>query len=569
MAKKILSDERLEQDILKYSLNNAVKFNGKANAGAVLGKILGENPNLKNDIDETKKKILEAIAKVNKMPAEEQLEQLKNIAPELLEHKKIEENYELPALPHAEKGKVITAFPPEPSGYPHIGHAKGAIVNYEYAKKYNGRFILRFEDTNPEFAKKEFYEAQIEGYKWLGIKWDKLIYISDTIEDIYKKGEELIKRGLFYACDCNVEDMRMKRMKGEECNCRKREKEENLKLFKAMIKGEFDKGEITIRLKSDMKNPNAVMRDPTMFRIIKKPHERKGTRYILWPSYDLAAAYSDGTEGITHRVRSKEFEMRAELQNYLQKLMGFKQTIIIEQARFNLEGVEASKRKIRELIAEKRLSGWDDPRLSTLAALRRRGFSPEGLTNFLLKMSITKHESTVVWENLEAENRKAADKGANRYFFIEGPVKITVEKAPEQECRIDLHPDFKERGERVFRTKNKFFVAKKDFDELKDEKLYRLMDCLNFEKKGNEFVFESTDYDLFKGKGEKIMHWLPADEDNLDVEIVMPDNSTKKGIGEKDLEKLKADAIIQFERFGFCRLDEKKKDKLVFWYTHK
>ena len=563
----MFEDSMLDSIIRKYALQNAVKFNGKANTGAVIGKIIGENPDLKKDIDKIKSIVEKTIKEINKIPADEQLEQLKKIAPELLEKKKVEE-LELPELQDAKKGKVVTAFPPEPSGYPHIGHAKGAIINYEYAKKYDGKFVLRFEDTNPELAKNEFYDAQLDGYKWMQIKWDKLIYISDTIEQMYKKAEELIDKGAFYACDCSVEDMRRKRMLGEECKCRDRSKDENKKLFKAMLDGKFEKGEVIIRLKSDMKHKNSVMRDPAMLRVIKKAHDRVGNKYIVWPSYDFAAAFSDGSEGITHRVRSKEFELRAELQSHLQKLMGFKETIIIEQARFNLEGVEASKRKIRERIATGELMGWDDPRLSTLATLKRRGFMPEAIKSFLLKKSITKHESTITWGDIEAENRKFADKTAYRYFFISKPKEILIENAPEQDVELDLHPENK-KGGRKFKTKDKFYITEDDFKSLTNNKLNRLMDCLNFIKKGDKLIFDSVEYAKFKDKGEKIIHWLPKEEKLIKVEVLMPDNTLIEGLGEPSMQSIKEDQLVQLERFGFARCDKKEKAKIIFWYTHK
>jgi len=557
----------MQDNLRKYALQNAVKFEGKANVGAVIGKVLSDNPDLKKDICKIKELAQKMVKEVNKIPLEEQKEQLKKIAPELLEKKKTEETVELPALPNAQKGKVITAFPPEPSGYPHIGHAKGAIVNYEYAKKYDGKFILRFEDTNPELARKEYYDAQLEGYKWLGVKWDQLIYISDTIDQMYKKAEELLKKGIFYACDCSIEEMRRKRMSGEECDCRSRETNENLKLFKTMQGGKLEKGEVIIRLKGDMNHKNSVMRDPTMFRVIKQPHDRVGTKYIVWPSYDFAAAFSDGSEGVTHRVRSKEFELRAELQNTLQKLMGFKETIIIEQARFNLAGVEASKRKIREKIATKELIGWDDPSLSTLVTLERRGFLPEAIKSFLLKKSITKHESTITWEDIEAEDRKFIDKLAHRYFFIWKPKEIKVENAPKQSIELDLHPDNKEGG-RIFETKDSFYVTEEDYNSFKENKMYRLMDCLNFTKKGKKLIFDSLEYEKYKEKGERITHWLPKG-DLMDVEVLMPNKTIITGIGEQTLRNVKINDVVQLERFGFCRLDKIENKKLFFWFTHK
>lgn len=559
---------KFDDKILEHALVNAIAHEGKAQPGAVLPKLFQDGLK-KQDIKNVMPIIQKIVAKVNSMSLSTQEQELKKIAPAFFEKKPAEEKHELPELPNAKEGKVVTAFPPEPSGYPHIGHAKGALVNYEYAKRYKGKFILRFEDTNPELAKKEYYDAQIDGYKWLGITWDELIYISDTITQMYKKAEELIKKNYLYACNCPADKIKKNRMEGKECECRKRKNSESLRIFKDMLKGKYAKGEMIIRMKGNMKDDNTTMRDPTMFRVIKQKHPRLGIKIIVWPSYDIATAYSDGIEGVTHRVRSKEFELRAELQKKLQKLMEFKPTIIIEQARFNLEGTEASKRKIREGIDNKKLVGWDDPSLATLVALKRRGFQPEAIKSFLLNMGISKHESILEWELLEAENRKFIDKIANRYFFIENPVKIKIKNSPKIIAKIPLHPDHAERGNRILTTGDEFLINKSELNELKKSKedIFRMMHLLNFKKNKNDLEFHSKEMQpLLKAR---MLHWLPANKENIEVEILMPDGVKLKGLVEPSVKEIALDTVVQFERFGFCRLDKKTKDKLYFWFTHK
>ena len=268
-------------------------------------------------------------------------------------------------------------------------------------------------------------------------------------------------------------------------------------------------------------------------------------------------------------MRSKEFELRAELQSHLQKLMGFKQTIIIEQARFNLEGVEASKRKIREKIATNELTGWDDPRTWSLQALKKRGIQPQALKNFCLSQGLSQGETTVPIENLYSENRKIIEKDANRYFFVENPVKIQIKDAPIKKVELDLHPDFPKKGKRKFTTEQNFYLAKKDFDSLKENKIYRLMECLNFKKTKQNFVFVSQDYKDFKDKGEKIMHYLPVNDFLIKVDVVLEDAQVISGLAETGLQNLKIGEIVQFERFGFVKLDRKEKQRLVFYFIHK
>lgn len=560
-------DEKLGKTIRKYALENALKFDGKSQTGAVIGKVLSENPGLKNEMKSLGKEISRIVSDVNKLSVEEQRTELENIAPELLEKKKEKKQRNIFEFLGINKGeKITTAFPPEPSKYPHIGHAKAILLNYELAKTYKGKFILRFEDTNPELAKKEFYDIHIDNYKWLGIKWNKLDHVSDHMKELYKYAGELIKKGFAYMCTCEQEKIKENRMKRNECDCRKLNPDENLNLWKTMP--EMGEGQGVLRLKADMKSQNTAMRDPALIRIIKEPHPRTGKKYVLWPTYDFENAVMDGIEGITHRLRSKEFELRNELQRFIQKNLGFKETNIYEFARFNLEGVESSGRTIRKKIESRELIGWDDPSLTTIVALRRRGFLADAIKNFLLSTGITKSEAILTWDDLIVHNRRLLDKDSERYFFIGDCVEINIENCQVKKAELKLHPE-KRKRERKFSIDGSFIIEKKDYDNLEDGKLYRLMDCLNFRKKGDSFVFDSEDVETYRKEGSKIIHWLPLNDNLIDAEILMPDKQIVKGKAEKSVKNIRQEEVIQFERFGFCRLDKKEKEKLCFWYTHR
>jgi len=560
-------DENLKITIRKYALHNAIKYKGKANPNAVIGKVLAENPDLKEKAKEISKEIVNIIKDINKLSLETQEKMLQELAPELLEKRKEAKEKDIFKFLDIREGqKVVTAFPPEPSKYPHIGHAKAIIVNYELAKHYNGKFYLRFEDTNPELAEKDFYRIHLENYEWLGIKPDKIDYASDFMEEFYKYAEKMIKENHAYICSCSQETIKENRKNGIECNCRCNKIEDNLNKWSEMFKSKT--GKYVLRFKGQMNSSNTTLRDPVMFRIIDNPHPRTKKKYRVWPNYDFENAIMDGIEGVTHRLRSKEFELRNELQRLMQKAAGFPETKIYEFARFNLEGVESSGRVIREKVKKKELIGWDDPSLTTIAALRRRGFLPEAIKNFVLSTGLTKTESVLTWDDLTAHNRRLLDSKCNRYFFVEAPKEIEIKNAPEQTAKLKLHPEFKERGFRIFKTKDKFYVTEKDFKEFKNGKLYRLMDCLNFVKQKNKFIFDSLDYERFKENGDKIMHWLPVQRDLIKTEVLMPNKEIKKGFAEQLVKNLKVNDIIQFTRFGFCRLDKKEKNKLIFWYTH-
>ena len=533
-----------EDLILKYALQNAVKFKGKANSGAVIGKILQEQPGLKSKIKELSKKISIIVKEVNSLSLQEQETKLSTFKFKVVK-KKERDLFSILNL----KSKVRTAFPPGPEKYPHLGHAKALILNYELAKRKKGEFYLRFEDTNPELVKKEFYDVMIENFSWLGIKWDKLQYASDYMDLYYECAETLMKKNQIYACYCKKESISKNRMDGAECPCRNKKTS-----FKDFLKGK--KG--ILRLKGDMTHQNTTMRDPTLFRFVSASHPRTKTKYDLWPNYDFQNAVMDGHFKIDFRLRSKEFELRAELQNYLQSLLKLHKTQTYEFGRLNLEGVESSGRIIREKIKNNELMGWDDPRLTTLVSLRRRGFLPQAIYDFVLSTGISKAESTMTWDDLNSKNRKIIDPISDRYFFIESPKKIKIINAPFTDALAPLHPEHSEKGFRKIKTTNEFYIQ----DTLEKDRIYRFMHLFNF--KNNEFISTEVDSRL----SAKMIHWLPVSKDLIPVEIIMPDASVKKGLAEPLVKKLKPGNICQFERFGFVRCDRKENDKLIFYFTH-
>ena len=559
----------LKDNILKYALQNAVKFNGKANPGAIVGKLLKEDSNLKSKIKEISKDIQKTVKDVNKLSLDEQKAKLKKIAPEMLEKKKAEKKG-LPELKNAVMGKVVTRIPPEPSKYNHIGHALSFLLNYLYAKKYKGKSVLRFEDTNPTASKQEYVDAMKKDVlEYLGIKPDKTVYVSDDMPRFYKLAEDLIKRSEAYVCFCDREKMQDLRHKGKECECRKNSAEKNLEEWKNMLSKKYKEGECVLRLKIDLESGNHVMRDPVIFRIIYAEHYRQKEKYCIWPLYDFENAIEEEFCGITHILRSSEFgKMRVELQDYIKDLFGFKKQEVIQYGRFNVVGAITQGREIRQLITDKKVIGWDDPRLVTLRALKRRGIVPEMFYELALKVGLSKTQTNIDWTVISSINRKILDQDSDRYFFIDEPKEITVKDTPEMQIKINLHPEHNERGTRNLKTNEKFYISKKDFKELKQGKLYRFMHAFNFKKQKNEFVFDSKELEKYKQHGEKIMHWLPKDENLVSVEVLMPDAKIIKGIAEPSVKNIKINEVVQFERFGFCKLDSIEKDKLVFWFTH-
>ncbi|MAG15891.1 glutamate--tRNA ligase [Candidatus Woesearchaeota archaeon] len=552
---------------LKYALQNAVQFDGRANPGAVIGKIISEDPKLKSKIKEIASTSNAVVKEVNNLSLKQQLKKLEELAPELLEKKKSEKR-SLAELPNAVKGKVLTRIPPEPSKYAHIGHAISFMINYLYAKKYDGKCIVRFEDTNPDLSKQEYVDAILEDIKYLGIKADKILHVSDDMDKLYSFAEKLSSERHAYICFCNMEKMRESRREGKSCSCRKSSASENKKNWEKMLAKEFKAGEAVLRLKGNMKSKNSVMRDPVLFRISYEKHYLHGNKYVVWPLYDFENAVEDGLQGITHILRSIEFGgMRVELQDTIKQLLKLPKQTITQYGRFNVTDALTQGREIRELIEKKEVSGWDDPRLVTIKALERRGIQPETFADLAVEVGLSTTPTNIDWAVISSFNRKYLDASSKRYFFVENPQEIKIENAHVGKVSLKLHPSDK-KASRNFSINDEFLISEKDFYSIKKLKkgLVRLMDCLNFSVEAEKFVLDSLDVDSYRKSGSKIIHWLPS-KGNVEAEVLMPDATIVDGLAESFASNIKVGEIVQFTRFGFCKLEEKGK-KLKFIYCH-
>jgi len=560
----------------KYALQNALLFNGKANPKAVIGKVIGELKPKGFSPKDIIPIVNQVIKEVNKTPLDKQRQKLEKIAPELLVKEKKERDFSLPDLPNAEKGKVITRFPPEPNGFLHIGHAKAAIVDSEYANIYDGKFILRFDDTNPENAILEFYEEQKKDLKWLGISWDEEYHTSDNLEKHYKLAEQLINQGDAYVCTCKGDHIKECRYNGTECECRHGECTDSLSQFRDMLKGNLDNA--ILRLTGDMTCDNTAMRDPTLFRIIEKTHPLQGDKFRVWPTYDFAGAVEDSISGVTHPFRTKEYELRDECYFKLLDCLNLRKPTLMEFARLNIEGMPVSKRKIKPLIDKGLVNGFDDIRLPTLRGLKKRGITPEGIKNFVLSQGISKVESNVTFSLVESENRKIIDPVAKRLFFVKDPVKLKVDNAPKLEKKISLHPSNKEIGTRKINTDQVFFIQNSDVEKLKLGDIFRLKDVYNIK------ILDINKQVQGSYEGEKLIQDSPkiqwTTDDYIEMEVHVPGPLFKnnefnkesieiiKGYAEPYVKELKDGEIIQFERFGFVRI-EKNNGKIIAYMAHK
>jgi glutaminyl-tRNA synthetase len=516
--------------------------------------------------------------------------------------------------------RVHTRFPPEPNGYLHIGHAKAIIIDYGIAEDYNGKYNLRFDDTNPTKEETEYVDAQIEDIHWLGFDWeDRLFYASDYFDQLYQWAVELIQNGKAYVDDLSADEIREYRgtltEPGKNSPYRDRSVEENLDLFERMKNGEFPEGSKVLRAKIDMSSPNIMMRDPVMYRILHAEHHRTGNKWCIYPMYDYAHGQSDSIEGITHSLCDIAYEIHRPLYEWFLEELGIYKPRQIEFARLNLTYTVLSKRRLIRLVNEGYVNGWNDPRMPTLSGLRRRGYTPEAIRTFINLVGVAKNESMADVALLEHTLRQDLNKRSPRVMGVLNPLKVVITNYPEgqvEELEAINNPEDEGAGTRVVPFSRELFIERDDFMEDPPRKFFRLalgrevrlrygyfIKCENVVKDDDGEVVElHCTYDPetkggYAPDGRKVrgtLHWVSAShaldaevrlydrlfnrENPLDHEdaedftdFVNPDSLTV--LAHCKLEPSLASAQpgdrFQFERLGYFNVDiDSKEGALVF-----
>lgn len=555
----------MHEIIYKHALRNASEY-GKANVNAVLGKVLAEAPELRDKVKEIIPEVRKIVDTVNSMPKDKIEEEIKKFRFIKIEKKKAE----LPDL--KVKNKVILRFAPNPSGPLHIGHARAAILNDEYAKKYNGRLILRLEDTDPNRVYPPAYEMIPEDLEWLDVKVHETKFQSDRLEIYYEYAKKLLELGRAYVCVCSQEDFKKFREAKKSCRCRGLSIEENLERFDLMFT-EFGEGEAVVRLKTGMELKDPSMRDFPILRICETPHPRVGNRKV-YPLYNFAVAVDDHLMGITHVLRGKDHIVNTIKQGFIYDYFCWEKPEFIHYGRMSIGGVTLSTSKIKKGIERGEYSGWDDIRLGTLRALAKRGINPDAIRKAMLEMGVKEVDVNFSWENLYAYNKEILDPLANRYFFVWEPKQLIVRNCREFIASPPLHPNFPERGRRKIKitTLNgeaSLFISSSDAEELNEGEFVRLMEAFNIIiKKKNEKIlseYHSEDLKEARKRKAKLIHWIS--EEYVDVIVITPKGKVE-GYGEIGLKELDEGSIVQFERFGFVRID-RINNKVVAYFAHK
>jgi glutamyl-tRNA synthetase len=572
-------DPNTEKFIKIIALKNSVEHGGKAQSDTVIGKFVGSKPELRSQIKVLIPGITTIVQEVNSLSLADQKSLLEELAPknEVAKKKQVsgqqqQQQQQLPPLEGALQGKVVTRFPPEPNGYPHIGHAKAAIIDEEYARMYGGKLILRFDDTNPLNERMEYYDAIAEGLKWLGVKPDIVKNTSDDIELLHNHGRRLIELDGAYVCICSQDIIHDLRARGVPCECR-RDPAIALDRIGKLFDGSYEQNEAVVRFKGDMADRNTAMRDPTLFRIIEHDHPRLGNRVRVWPTYDFAAPIEDSADGVTHALRTKEYELRNALYFAILGRLNLRKPYLIEFSRLEFEGIPVSKRKIKPLIENGIIRSWDDPRLPTLAALRRRGFMPEAIRKFVLSLGLTLAETKPPFESLEAFNRKIIDPISLRLFFVKNPVELHVSGALEMEVVLKNHPTDINLGMRTVKVGDRFYISEDDAAGLKVGDEIRLIELYNVKVTSIDAQNGARLMITAEASGDDIRQSLPkiqwiAKNDIIDYRVMIPKElymsedkyntnslEVSQGFAESFASRLEPDSRVQFVRFGFCRID--------------
>jgi len=555
----------------KYAVKNAFEHEFKADLKAVIGKLIALDKDFSKNLSKEIKEVNEIVEKVNSMKREG-IER---------EYKKFEGSYELKPqeqreglkeLDWAQEGKIVTRFAPNPNAPFHIGNARAAYMSYAYAKKYKGKFILRFDDTDPK-VKKPIENAEqifLEDMEWLGMKPDEIYFASDRLEIYFRYMRKLILMGKAYVCTCQKEEWKKCIDEKKGCKCRELPEETQLERYDKMQKHEFKEGEAVLRLKTDLNSDDPSIRDWWMAKIVDEPeHPKIKVPVHVWPSYNFASAIDDHELNVTYIIRGQEHAQNAVKQKFLYDYLGWVYPHVSLIGRIKLEGVILSKSAINKGIEEGIYQGYDDPRLGTIRALRRRGFKAEVIIEALEDIGIKSSDATVSMKALIAMNKKLIDREAERFTFIKDPIKFDVQFIPKMKVEKVIHPDFPERGVRSYELNEgtqTFYVPKKELEGIKEGQVVRLRHAVN--AKIIEFSEERV-FAEFVGKGKlennPIISWVMED---VGASVLMPNAEKLYGIIDYEASLKNIGSYMQLEKFGYAIIDSKDMHQLNLWFCH-
>ena len=552
--------------VKKYALQNAVEYNGSGKSGSVLGRILGERTDLRSKAKELKKLVETEVNIANEMALDKGVEAVRKVLeetnPEALNRQKQIKRVGLKELPNAEKGKVVLRFAPNPNGPLTLGHARGVTINSEYSKIYEGKVVLRFDDTDSKVKPpiKEAYGWIESDYEWLtGKKPDIIVKASERMDIYLGYAEKLLRDDFGYVCKCSAEKFKKLRDDSKECPCRSKSPLENLSHWKLMNDGTFDEGDAVVRVKTSMDLPNPALRDWPALRIQHSEHPMVGNKYKVWPLLDFQSAIEDYEQGVTHIIRGKDLMDSTRKQTLLYAHFGWDYPETLYWGRVKIhEFGSFSTSGMRKDIENKKFTGWDDPRLPTLRALRRRGFDSDAMRDFWIDLGLTQKDISVSLQTIEAFNSSKIDERCERRAFVRNPELLKFDNSSEliTSLSIKRHPMGQIKGERIWDLNDKrIYLEKNDIKETK----IRLKDFADIRILDDMVQLESYE----RSDKRKIVHWLPVSMAKNSILTIPKGNEIiiQKGMIE-DFELKKGD-IVQLERVGYAIIESENNSSII------
>ncbi len=548
----------LNTDIEKNVLKNAIEHDGRAELKSVVNKLLGSYPELRSSIKDLMADINLSISKINSMSIEEQISLANEKYSDILIVEKKNEEHHLPDLKNV-KGKVVMRMAPSPSGPLHIGHSRMLILNDEYVKRYGGELILRIEDTNPNNIYPQAYDMIQDDTRWLDVNFTQFVIQSERMELYYKRARELILMGKAYICKCRVEDFKRDLMESKACPHRNLPPEMMVEQFDQIITGQDKDLKPVLVIKTDLNHPNPAVRDWIAFRVIETPHPHTGKKYRFYPLMNFSVAVDDHELELTHVIRGMDHLNNTERQKYIFNYFKWDIPEYFHYGLINIQDAILSTTSMRKGIEAGEYRGWDDVRLATLLALRRRGYQKETFRKYWIDSGLNDVNSDFSWEIFNSMNRQFIDHSANRYFFVSDPVKVKINGSPETESMIPLYPKESERGFRKYSLgkDQTLYLQKSDINDAKENDTVRLKDLYNIIYKDGAWHYLNSENKTRR----KIIHWVK--DDSPEFEVYKPDGTTDRGFIESDA--VKANGIVQFERYAFVN----KTSERYALYLHK
>ncbi|SEL64327.1 glutamate--tRNA ligase [Haloferax larsenii] len=564
--------ERVEREAEKHALLNAVKHDSDADVGAIMGPLMGENPDFRQHGGEIPGVIGPVVSEVNSLSNTEKRDRLEDLAPEELAEMEAEDEEDdslLPDLPNADEyDEVRMRAAPNPNGPWHIGHARMPAVIGTYKEMYDGSFIVRFDDTDPETKRPDLdaYDAILDDIDFLGFEPDDVIRASDRVETYYDHARELIEMGGAYTCSCSGEDFSNLKNDGKPCPHRDKDAETTLDEFEDMVAGEYSSGEMVLRVKTDIEHKNPALRDWVAFRMIDTPHPREeAADYRAWPMLDFQSGVDDHLTGVTHIIRGIDLQDSAKRQQFVYDYFDWEYPEVIHWGHVQVDayGVKMSTSTLKQLIDDGELDGWDDPRAPTLKSLRRRGIRGQAIVDAMVALGTSTSNVDLSMSSIYSNNRDLVDDETDRYFLVRDGEEFAVEGGTDT-AHPPLHPSFEDRGTRDIPVGDSVLLESGDVPPEGDRVWLKGFGAVR--REDDALVATGDDLDVVREGDVDVIHWAPAD--GVSVRMRTMDGDVT-GVAEPDFADVPVDELVQFERVGFVRVDDRGDDGTVVYFAHK